>query len=37
MGAYGPSRLASRIIGATATALIHGCKASVMLIRPEGG
>ena len=34
MGAYGPSRLASRIIGATATALIHGCKASVMLIRP---
>jgi len=34
IGAYGPSRLASRIIGATATALIHGCKASVMLIRP---
>lgn len=35
IGAYGPSRLASRIIGATATALIHGCKASVMLIRPD--
>ncbi|MDP3959374.1 MAG: universal stress protein [Pseudorhodobacter sp.] len=34
MGAYGPSRLASRIIGATATALIHGSKASVVLIRP---
>jgi len=34
LGAYGPSRLASRIIGATTTALIHSCKASVMLIRP---
>lgn len=34
IGAFGPSRLASRIIGATSTALIHGCKASVVLIRP---